>query len=660
VPIAVGVVSAEALQAEGLASTEALSAAVLGLDMTRASDRSTPFLRGVGAPAVSLGVEPSVATYIDGVYVSSPSAALFAFNDIERVEVLKGPQGTLFGRNATGGVIQVVTPDPSDTFSSKGSIGYGNYDTFEGTGYVTGGIAPGVAADLAIYYHNQEQGYGENLTTGMKAHFNDERALRDKIKWTIDDATTLRLSFDFFNTYGDAGMAYMVLPGTIDLNGKMGYVGFYNTLGSVADRMSVRQGGAALDFEHDFGWATLVDIASYRREHTSFLIDANAVPEPILFYDIFTYEREATNELRLQSKDEGILRWIGGLYYFDSNAAYGPLNIFADSFSAPVEAIRSEQETKSYAIFAQATVKLSATTNLTAGARDTDDRRTVTGAAFIPGVPGSVGPGGGHSTADQPTYRLALDQTLMDDVMVYASYNRGFKSGSFNTLAWTLPPVRPETLNAYEIGLKSEFLDHKARLNGSAFYYDYKNIQVQSVLDGVAETTNAAKARIEGFDLDFQLKPIQYLTLSGGIAYTDGVYTSFPNAPVQQPVPGGGNVLVPTDISGSPTIHTPKWQTTLAVQYVQPTAAGEFGETALYSYNHGYNFEVTPITKQPAYHLVNLSAYWAPNASHLKLTLWVRNLLDEHYFTYNSAQQAGDFGSPADPRTYGMTASFAF
>ena len=215
VPIADTAITFSEAQKRGIVDTTSLTMAVPGLVINHTANEGNIFIRGVGTNLFGPASEQTVAVYVDGVYMPSPEANLFSFNNIDRVEVLKGPQGTLFGRNTTGGVVQIITREPSQTPGGDISLGYANYDTVSAQGYVTGGIVDGLAADLAVMYDNQGKGWGSNFTTGMENGImaKNNYALRTKWKYTPTEATPIKLLLDYSRQYSK--FDYQLVPGII-------------------------------------------------------------------------------------------------------------------------------------------------------------------------------------------------------------------------------------------------------------------------------------------------------------------------------------------------------------------------------------------------------------------------------------------------------------
>ncbi|MBL8268631.1 TonB-dependent receptor, partial [Steroidobacter sp.] len=253
VPISVTAVTAESLEKSGITSTSELLNVVPGLTMSRAVKGGAPFIRGVGSQDTSAGNETAVATYVDGVYYMDVTGIMFPFNNVKSIEVLKGPQGTLFGRNATGGLINVITRDPQAEPLVEGSVGYGNYSTMETSLYATGG-SDTLAADVAVYAVRQDKGYGRNLLTGQDVNLRDEKAVRSKVVWTPTANDRLTFSAEWASNKTDLGVSRNLLPGAY-LSGGLTAVGSPYDVGRSGVNPSVPEAetwGSYLRYEHDF------------------------------------------------------------------------------------------------------------------------------------------------------------------------------------------------------------------------------------------------------------------------------------------------------------------------------------------------------------------------------------------------------------------------
>jgi iron complex outermembrane receptor protein len=323
--------------------------------------------------------------------------------------------------------------------------------------------------------------------------------------------------------------------------------------------------------------------------------------------------------------------------------------------------------TKSYAGYAQGTYKIDDLTSLTVGARLTHETKSINGSGELEilGAGFSIpqGPYSARLNVTKPTWRLALDHKLAEHVLVYVSYNRGFKSGGFDPSSTTEPvPFKPEVLDAYEAGLKSEFLDRKVRLNAAAFYYDYKNIQLNSYRNGVTFIYNGKSAKIYGLDLDLTAAPTQNLTLTGGLSL---LHDRFGDFPITHTVllPGGGLAALPDESAkGKRLQNTPDWQLNAGVQYRIPLPSGSLMLSG--DFFHSGKWYSTPENRlfQKAYNLVNAAATWTvDDRNRYTVQAWGRNLGNVAYAQQLVIQvPVGDFVTMADGRTFGVTLGAKF
>jgi iron complex outermembrane recepter protein len=656
VPIAISTISGEKLAETGISNVESLQADVPGLNIAMDTGNTKIFLRGVGTTAVA--TDNSVGMYVDGVYISAQASSFLNLSNIDHVEVLKGPQGTLFGRNTTGGVVQVVTKTPSFDPSADFSIGYGNYNTVTTNFYGTTKVADKLAADISIYYNDQIDSPGMNITTGSKNIFtNHALMIRNKWLYQPTDDTTITLALDYSRDRQATGIVWSFLPGALGVDGKTGYVGFYNTASDLDNHWTDNNWGATLRIDQNFGWARAVSITGERDSLNIQTLDQDATPlhlvdaNPLPNHDI-TFSQE----LQLLSPTGGKLQWIAGLYYMDDHFTSLPLQI---GESGNIVDVFVREPTTSKAAFAQATYEVITDTHLTAGLRYTKDTKSIAGTDTFNGTP--LAPQFSQ-TADfsKLTYRVGLDHQFTPDVLGYVSYNTGFKSGQYSLVNFTLPPVKPEELDASEIGLKSEWLDHRLRVNASAFYYDYKNIQVQTVVVGGTQLFNAAAAKLYGLDLDMNARVTSQFTVQGSMEWLHGRYTSFPNDPSYVPNPAGGDSLTAIDGKGLTTVNSPTITAYASGTYSIPMTSGVLDASMNVSYNSGYYWNPDNRLKQPSYALLGGNFKWTPTGANWDVRLWGNNITSKHYYTIESAFAFGDIYSPAMPATYGIAADFHF
>jgi iron complex outermembrane recepter protein len=702
VPISIDSITAQALAQTGVTTTSDLAQAVAGLTLQSSFNGLQPHIRGIGTTAISSGNESSVATYLDGVYIAAMSGAMMELANIEQVDVLKGPQGTLFGRNATGGLVMVRTKDPSHDFHMNASLTYGNYNTGSGSLYVTNGITDNVAADLSLYGLYQGEGYGTNLRTGTEVYKSREYAARTKWLFTPNDSTKIRLALDSSETNNNGLATYTELPsiplsigpgptlasqrpdlapyvaaGALPGNLPVGQPS-YNTPSNPWDinnyydpKWLFRDRGASLQIDEDFDFARLTSITAYRETRKSTYY--GVTPTPINFEGAGWNDlgRQTSQEVQLASRPSSPISWVAGLYYLNARIGYQPFIINGASL-APLQQLSFEdkQTTDAGAAYGQATVPIFDSTHLTVGLRYSVERKSIVGDTLLEFLPplqsldAATGLTNAHKTWDKLTYRFALDHQFTDNILGYVSYNTGFKSGVYQTIPPGGPnaqPVNPETLDAYEMGVKSDLFDRRLRLNVAALLYNYREIQVNVFNNTTALTINGARAQIYGLDLDMIAKPVENLTVNFGTELIHDRFQSFPNGQVINPVPladGGGTVYSSGNLAGKRIPFTPDATIKFGVDYVVPMSVGDFTLSLSYSYNNGWYFSPDNSVGQGAYSLLNSQVTWALPDHHTEVSIWGKNLTNKDYATFFiTAANPGGFEERTlgPPRTFGIT-----
>ena len=651
VPIAITSLSAKSLETMVVTGSEGLAVAVPGLTFTRIGASGIPFIRGIGSAAGDPSSEPSVATYIDGVYVASPNVNIFEFNNIETIDVLKGPQGTLFGRNATGGVLMVNTKDPSFTPDGNFQLGYANYNTLTATGYWTSPVSDTLAFNIAGHIRDQSDGYGLDVFNGEETYMRDESSIRAKLLYRPSELTEILFAIDYTQAE-TTGEDYKLPNGAVGRDGLVTDLGRYDTENGFRTQTDPKSRGASLSIEHDFGSFSLRSISAYRKATTTNLADVDMTP-PEFFWVILTgSQHNFSQEIHLLSPDDSRVTWLLGAYYYDSDAGYDPLSIGGTDLGGLILDFDTFVRTKSFSLFAQATAEIFTDTNLTGGLRWTDEKQTYTTT-----LDSSIGILSPTSQADQsfskPTWRIALDHQFTPDIMAYVSYSRGIKSGGYGLLtAVDSAAFKPEQVDAYEVGLKTELLDRRLRLNTSVFWYDWKDIQVQVVVGSATFTQNAAAARIKGFEVELQAIVTEQFYINGGIAYTDGEYTDFPDAGSFDP---GVGPLIIVDATGNTTVRTPKWSGNVSFNYDTPFASGNLLSSATVAYMGKFYWSADNQPSQDDYTVFNLSLLWTSPSEKYNLNLWGKNLTDEAFNSIVSQSSYGNLTRQGDPRTYGVT-----
>jgi len=702
VPIAVTALTADQLASSGIQNTTELNAVVTGLTTVDQAGQFLPHIRGIGTTAFGAGFENSVAVYVDGVYLAASPASLLTLNNIAQVEVLKGPQGTLFGRNATGGLIQITTKDPQSTFSGEASLSYGNYQTTAGDFYVTGPvIGDKLVADLAVSASTQGQGYGRNLFNGEDVYKMDRNvAVRSKWLWTPGDTTSVRFNVDYEQTGGSMYSTFQVAPGTKVLFGPGTPLGppgssagppvsTYDVNENFQPSDSFQGGGGSIRIDQDLGFARLSSITADRYSKDTLAFDADATPLTIeTINPVLEEDRQFTQELQLTSEGSDRLKWVVGAFYLHSDSMTDPSAVFLGgpliSPVFPVEsiAIYGEEITNSWATYGQATWAITDVDHLTLGLRYTDERRHLIATEdglLVGGIPiypldGSNPPTYGpinpfvpapplseSKDFDATTWRFAYDHRFSDAVLAYASYNRGFKSGGFNTGVPTQPAYNPEKLDAYEIGLKTDLWDRRVRLDTAAYYYKYEDIQVGYFVQGQLAYYNGASADIYGLDADLKALVTENLTVTAGASWIHDRYTNFPNAIFYTPnTLFGGNTITTQSAEGNRLPLTPDETFNLAADYRYPLPTGALGVNVTYLYSNRYVFEPDNIMHQPAYNLVNGAISWTAPSDRFTVSLWGKNLSNAVVANALISSALGSLSQYQPPRTYGVSARVKF
>nr|WP_176392485.1 TonB-dependent receptor [Sphingomonas sp. CDS-1] len=678
VPIAITAISGARLEEQKIEDNYGLVALTPALTVNRGSATvAVTFLRGVGSPNVIAGDEPSVATYIDGFYQGPATSSVLPFINIDRVEVLKGPQGTLFGRNATGGLINLITATPHDSFFVKASLGYDNFRTLEANGYVSVPIGEKIKADLAINYRDQERGVSRNLFTGHRVGVDDGLSLRSKIIAELSDRTTLTLSGDYADTDASVGSALTTLPGTRPLASLVGGTFTtkpYNLYNNVDPVYKIKAYGASAKLESDLGGATFISMSQYRyatsrnildtdgtsADNVAFVIQPGVGPFilPTLTLDSkLKMPRFITQEFQLLSNSDGPFSWIVGAFGQNSREGYDPISFILNSATgASAAKVTAFSTTTAYAGFVQGTYAFGDGLSLTAGGRYSTERKHATGSQIIGAA--TIATTDKAQSFDAFTYRLALDYKPSDRLLLYASLSKGFKSGTFNTSNIdAAPAVKPETLYDYEIGFKSD-PSRGLRINGAAYYYDYRDIQYysQSAAQlGVTILQNAAAATLYGVELDMEARPVRALTLTAAAAWQHSNYDSFTGAQVYINAPVAGQRQIFVDASGNPVIQAPEFTTNLGANYDVdlPNAARLSFAASLY-HNSGYPFDPAGIVRQPSYNTVNGSMTLKLPGGQWSVTAWVKNLFDERYYNQFTVAGRGARVGYALPRALGV------
>ena len=534
VPIAIVAQTSEQLERSGIISIKDLGTVTPGLKMTGNGPNSQPAIRGVSSGQTDPGNDANVATYVDGVYQSSQTANNAAdLADVERIEVLKGPQGTLFGRNATGGAIRIVTKKPSYTPTGSVEASYGNLDEVLVKGYVSAPIiADKVAFSLSGVF-NDSDGYAYDVVRKEKATGINNKTGRAKLLIEPTDA----LSVELFASYGKSkdgnAAAYTALKGNSSANftpGPTVVVPFRAntyTYSTNRDRpfFTARSWTVGGNISLDTGVGTLTSITAYNNVKSDYNTEGDFSNLDQVYYRMTQGQKDFSEELTFATEKFGTLQGTAGVFYYDSTGKYNPLEVDLPAVLPVPIYVWAQQKTKAYAAFGELNWTPTDQITVILGARYSSEKREAASASTF-GVrvqPALTPLGKGQVTYHSFTPRLSVRYDLDSGDNIYATYSKGFKSGGFNISAGQADPFKPEKIDAFEVGLKTN-TSRMISANLSAFYYKYKDLQVLAIVNNFNVTANAATSKIYGADAEITGHCTPQFSTTGSIAYLQANY----------------------------------------------------------------------------------------------------------------------------------------
>ncbi len=650
-------------------------------DPAGAGSQPTIFIRGVGLNDFNTNNAGPNGVYVDEVYISSPSGQSFQLFDIERVEVLRGPQGTLYGRNTTGGAINFVTKRPSDEFTANANVNYGSFSTVSAEAAVGGPVGEGVRLRSSLLYRSSD-GYFENLVTGEK--HNGTSNIAGRLQADIDVAENLELRLNLHGGSLDTDAPQYRSQGVLDpltsapcsneaiqaggCGDALGYVSppdFYEGEFNREGKLDVETWGGSATVNWDLGPFRLVSISGYEFLDKLQEEESDSSPNRLLEIDYGVKSKTFTQELRAVG-EANRLNWLFGAYYLwedlDQNQtadlfrelrplveSIDPV-IFPGGFDpdgasgvAPVFFSRTlnSQKTESFAIYGQVEYELTDRLKVTAGGRFTTESRDFTSSVSFE-EPTFIFPLFDFADGldnDAFSWRFALDYHVQDDILLYASYSTGFKSGGFNGGFLfdpvALEPFDKETLSAYEAGFKSQFLDNRMRLNASGFYYDYKDLQVFTLVNTGGIPTqvldNAADARVYGFEMELGAEPVDGFNVNLGLGYLDTELQNFQSS-------------FGLDLSGNELALAPKWSLSGLVSRDWALGSGVLTTQMNLNYRSHVFFstENNPLIAQDGYALLGARIQYQNEDANWYVAVFGNNLTDKKYLSY--AVDLSDFG----------------
>ncbi|MEW9856368.1 TonB-dependent receptor [Novosphingobium sp. M1R2S20] len=677
VPISITTLGGEQLATANVDELSDIARVSPGVRFDFSSGFFQPTIRGVGTSNVTSGGGSNVGIYIDGFYSPNPLAADFDLLSVESIQVLKGPQGTLFGRNTTGGAILVQTADPDEETAIEMRGSYGRFDELKAQAYATFALAEGVAIDIQGLYKSGD-GWQRDITSGKRVGAYQNTSVRAGLLLTpadglsvllryqhndVDDPTPLLPASWFDRDFGP-GQPSFAAPGqfTYDQN--------RIATGSVQEFFRSKSDIYQGTIRADLGFANLTSYTQYRQEDVNTSVDLDYSGVDLLQMGIPVKNRTVSQELLLTSKPGPRLQWTAGLFYFSNKDRY--ITTIDAAGNTPEARLRlggSSTTTKSYAAFLDMTYELSPKFFVTAGARYARDKVVD---AYWNARFSAVETPVPNISDDRVTPRLVLRYKPDQNMSLYASYTKGYKAaiidvgGSCQNAPFICNDVRPETIDAFEVGAKYSGAGLSAELAG--FYYDYKNLQVSLYRAGTAEVVNAAQSEIYGLDGQVQYRVTDRLDLQLGAAWTHARYKEFANAPIYTPcvtqsaavqatclASGISFIIVGQDLSNVPMQRTPEFTGNIGARYTVDLAGGELNLSGnLYHSSEVFFGPSGTQFRQGNYQTLALRAAWTDPADRFTVALWGENVTDSRF---RVGAQYTNYGIGANwnkPATYGV------
>ncbi|NBB15550.1 TonB-dependent receptor [Caulobacter sp. SLTY] len=697
VPIALQVTTGEKLDKAGVNNITQLTQLVPTLQVLSPNGRNTALtIRGLGASygLANDGLEKGVGIYIDGVYNSRPGSALSDFIDVERVEVLRGPQGTLFGKNTTAGALNITTRDArTDAYEVQAEGSYGSYNFRQFKGSVSGPIIKDVLAFRLSAVGTYRDGDIYNPVQKKDQNARESETYRGQLLWQANPDLLLRLNVDYTTQQPECctQLYWKVAPTLKPLNQQYAALaagrGYAPASTNIHDRLAdvdseiqadQRLFGYALTADYDFGWSTLTVIGAHRewdweprndRDYTALDVTRQSANPSI--------QKQDSLEIRLASNGSNRIDWTAGLYYFDQNiTTTGVTQYGADASywllpgTGSPDALldgytvfnNSTIDTTSYAAFGQLTWNITDKLRVTPGIRYTQEEKqgeyvaTVSGGLVTANTTlinrrlGIARPQAYEASTDDGSWsgQIAVSYDITDKIHLYGTYSQGFKSGGINmsgipNTASGAPSlvnavVEPEEVTTYEAGLKTQLFDDLLVFNVAVFATDVTNFQANVVDTGPGALrgylANVEKVTLNGVELDFTTRRIGGFSFYGNLAYTDAHYDSFANGPC--PIERIGTATAACDLSGKELPGVSKWAGSFGGEYRQDvsigrlTGEGYVGADASFRSAYYADAAVSEYARLPAYELLNLRLGFSSDAGWEAFVL-VKNALDEEY-----------------------------
>lgn len=681
---AISAVTAEQLGAGGIQDISDLATAVPNLSVGDQFGVNRTFIRGVGMTSIDLGADGAVAFLQDGAMIARPAAQLSGFYDLEQVEVLRGPQGTIYGRGATAGVVNMVTRKPGDELNGYVRTTFGNYAATTVEAAIGGPLSDRWGARIAVKTDKRD-GFGRNLFTGNDVDDRDAWAVRGTVSFKPSEDVSFTLVADYFkeddNNYGFHYFGTTATPeGSLPHNllGGRTIFDYYAARGESPDLRNLysdtdstnKRDGKSVTLLVDFKLGEWdVKSVTAKRDFTRLNIDDLDVSDVNMFgKNFYDEESKAISQDFTFSRTAGQWDLLAGANYFDEElfgSVKVPLTNLGLLFGLPANFFDNgnywqlgDVKIKAYGAFLQGTYAFSDKLKVTAGARYNYEKRTGTG-AFIFDALGANLPTNKGKNWSAVTPKLMVEYRMDSGDLVYGSITRGFKSGVINVGSQN-DVINPEFVWAGEVGIKGKTESGNIEYRAAAFYYDYSDLQVGFVgADSVVTTVNAASARNYGAEFEVRAKLADSLTADFYATLLDATYREFTTGDYR-------NGFALTDLSGNTLQNAPKSSAFVGLTWDVPVGEGSLairGEVAYQGKVYFTEFNNDDAV-QGAYALGNLSATWTAGDGHWSLGAWARNIGDKTIISNNiiTAPLYGSIrvGSVAPPRTYGVTLGYKF
>ena len=679
IPVTVTVISGEDLLQLGIESSNDIADYTPGLTISPVfgvGNIPNISLRGVGLNDFRDYHESPSAIYVDEVYKAALASLDFQLFDVDRVEVLKGPQGTLFGRNATGGLVQYLTKRPTEETEGYARLSAGDFGEMKLEAAVGGGLSETVSGRISAIYHKND-GIQQNVNpAGVDANQTDLTAVRGQLNFDLADSGSLLLSIETASNDNPGGNPYRYVPSFVgpdglsdrDLANRDDVVGTsdlndINVSGGLGVKSDYTAGTARLEWGFDsFDFVSISNFQDFEKRQVQ---DCDSSPADFCFTLYNSNTKQFSQELRLQGENDK-LQWDAGLYYFDldtdgNQALSGPIAGFFIAPGTNSTSTSFDTTTTSWAVFGQVEYRVTDAVSLIGGLRYTDDEKDMTQVFLLTDPVDALGFTGGvpypkeTQSEDNVSYSAKLTWDISDTTMVYGGISNAYKAGTFNSGFGPVDPaaysVKPEELTSFEIGFKSELGGGRHRLTGAVFYYDYQDSQALVYRD-LNQLLFNADAEITGAELEWTGIPTDGLEISAGISLLDTTVKS-----VQD---GSGT------IRDREMVLAPDLSMNAMARYTWDLSGGNALAAQIdgnYSSDVFFDNLNSPGLKEGAYTKLNARLSWLSSDERWEVAAWVKNLTDEAYRIY-AFDLTADLGYIQDtyhaPRMYGVTVGVNF